>query len=349
MLTLDRRHVLGGAASLLCANPGSLFAQQAARKATMILNTAYSGPQAWLLLAQDKGYLAETGLDIAFTTGEGAFTAAPRMVAQGFDFGYGDVNSLIEVASRGAGDTPVGVFMMFNASPSTIAVRADGPIKGPADLKGMTISGHATDVALRTFGAFCAKTGADQASVTIKTFSGSMRAQVEAMLAGQFDGVFGYVSTITAAMASAGIDAREKLRFITYAQHVPDLYGSCLMATRRMIREEPRAVAALVRAINRGLADVLKDKDAAIDAVIRRDPAVRHAVDKLRLQTTLDVEMSHPEGKRLGIGDVDEARLQRSIELVARTNGLLRTPPLAEIFDRSFLPPAAERITSLTG
>jgi NitT/TauT family transport system substrate-binding protein len=315
----------------------------------MVLNTAYSGPQAWLLLAQDRGYLAETGLDITFTTGEGAFTAAPRMVAQGFDFGYGDVNSLIEVVSKGAGDTPVGVYMMFNASPSTIAVRADGPIKDPADLKGVTLSGHATDVALRTFGAFCEKTGLAQGSVTVKTFNGSMRSQVEAMLAGQFDGVFGYVSTITAAMASAGIDAREKLRFINYAAHAPDLYGSCLMATRRMIKEEPRAVAALVRAINRGLTDVLKDKDAAIDAVVRRDPAVRHAVDKLRLQTTLDIEMSHGEGKTLGIGDIDEARLLRSIQLVARTNGLPRTPALAEIFDRSFLPPMAERITTLAG
>jgi NitT/TauT family transport system substrate-binding protein len=314
-----------------------------------VLNTAYSGPQAWLLLAQDKGYLAETGLDIAFTTGEGAFTAAPRMVAQGFDFGYGDVNSLVEVVSKGSGDTPVGVFMMFNASPSTIAVRADGPIKGPADLKGRTLSGHATDVALRTFGAFCETTGLDRAGVAIQTFDGSMRAQVEAMLAGRFDGVFGYVSTITAAMASAGIDAKEKLRFINYARHTPDLYGSCLMATRRMIREEPKAVAALVRAINRGLVDVLKDKDAAIDAVVRRDPAVRHAVDKLRLQTTLDVEMSHAEGKTLGIGDVDEARLLRSIQLVARTNGLPRAPALADIFDRSFLPSMAERVTSLAG
>jgi NitT/TauT family transport system substrate-binding protein len=343
---ITRRHVVASMAAL-AATGGVGRAQPLRKPATMILNTAYSGPQAWLLLAQDKGYLTQTGLDISFTTGEGAFTAAPRMVAQGFDFGYGDVNSLIEVAAKGSGDAPVGVFMMFNASPSTVAVRADGPIRTPADLKDRTLSGHATDVALRTFGAFCEKTGLDQHSVAIKTFSGSMRAQVEAMLAGQFDGVFGYVSTITAAMASAGIDASKVLRFINFADHVPDLYGSCLMATRRMIREEPQAVAALVRAINLGLADVLKDKDAAIDAVVRRDPNVRHAVDKLRLQTTLDVEMSHAEGKVLGIGDIDEARMARSISLVARTNRLARVPVLSEIFDRSFLPPPSERIKTL--
>jgi len=300
------------------------------------------------LLAQDNGYLAKTGLDIEFTTGEGAFTAAPRMVAQGFDLGYGDVNSLMEVVAKGAGDAPVGVYMMFNSSPSTIAVRADGPIRTPADFKGRTLSGHATDVALRTFGAFCSKTGLDRSSVKVRTFEGSMRAQVEGMLNGaDYEGCFGYVSTITAALASADLDASQKLRFINYADLVPDLYGSCLMASRKIMREDPAAVTSVVRALNLGLVDVLKDIDGAIEAVVRRDKSVRRDVDKLRLLTTLKVEMSNKEGRLLGIGEVDDVRLARSIALVAATNDLPRTPGVREIFVRDYLPPMSERVTSL--
>ena len=67
----------------------------------------------------------------------------------------------------------------------------------------------------------------------------------------------------------------------------------------------------------------------------------------LRLKTTLDIEMAHAEGRRIGIGDVDDVRLARSIALVAETNGLLSVPPTRNAFVREFLPPLAERVTSL--
>ena len=57
--------------------------------------------------------------------------------------------------------------------------------------------------------------------------------------------------------------------------------------------------------------------------------------------------MAHAEGKRLGIGDVDDALLGRAIALIAETNGLPRVPALREVFVRDFLPPAAERVTTL--
>ena len=337
-----------GAGGASLGAPAVLRARAATKTYRMLLNTAFSGPQAWLMLAQDNGYLRDEGLELEFTTGAGAFTAAPRMQAEGFDFGYGDVNSLIEVAAKSPDAAPVGVFMMFNASPSTIAVPASGPIRTPKDVEGKTLSGHATDVALRTFGAFCKSTGVDQRSVKIIHFDGSMRAQVEGVLASStVHGAFGYVSTISAAMAAAKIDAGKALRFLKFADTAPDLYGSVVMASRKMMRDDPKAIAGLTRAVNRGLVAMLADIDASIEAVRRKDPTVTPEVEKLRLMTTLKVEMSHAEGRTLGIGAVDAARLARSIALVAQTNGLPRTPAGAEIFTDAYLPPLAERVTTL--
>ncbi len=53
--------------------------------------------------------------------------------------------------------------------------------------------------------------------------------------------------------------------------------------------------------------------------------------------------MSHPEVARIGLGDVDDARLKKSIAIVVEANQLPRTPEPAEVFDRSFLPARAER------
>ncbi|MET0239679.1 MAG: ABC transporter substrate-binding protein [Sphingobium sp.] len=334
------------APTLLAAQP-SARPVRAPKKFRMILNANFSSPQGWLLLALDRGYLAAEGIELELTTGEGAFKAAPRMAAEGYDLGYGDVNSLIEVVAKGHGETGVGVFMMHNSTPSAICVKSDGPIKTLADLNGKTITGHDRDVALKTFPAFCKKTGVDLASVKSPIFGGGMTDQVKAMLApGGVDGLFGYVSTIRSAIVAGGLDL-DAVRFIKYIDHVPDLYGSSVMASRRMMQEEPEALAAIIRAFNRGVRDEAANRDAVLDAVLKRDPKMNRASEKIRLDTTLELEMANPEGKRLGIGDVDDARLTRAVALVCETNGMPRTPALKDVFDRRFLPPVSERVTTL--
>ena len=49
----------------------------------------------------------------------------------------------------------------------------------------------------------------------------------------------------------------------------------------------------------------------------------------------------------LSFGDVDGERLKRAIAMVVEANGLPRTPSNDEVFDRSFLPPRAERASKL--
>jgi NitT/TauT family transport system substrate-binding protein len=307
-----------------------------------------SGPQAWFYLAQDRGYLAEEGLEIDFVPGGGAYTAAPRMHASDFDFGYGDINALIEVAAANPATAPVGVYAMFNASPSTIAVSAAGPIRSPKDLEGRHVVGHASDVALRTFGVFCNATGVDHSKVAVSTFGGGFREQVEALHGSpSVHGVFGYVSTIASAMAEGGTDRNGSLRHLRFADHAPDLYGSVIMASRRILGADRSAIHGLVRAFNRGVADVVRDPEAAIDAVIRRALYANRNAEMLRLKTTLQIEMAHREGSQLGIGAVDAARLQRSIGQMALANSLKNPLAASAIFTSEFLPPLAQRVRSL--
>lgn len=348
---LDRRTLLTSFAAALTAGalPGmpQARAQAALQRIKLLLNTSFSGPQAWFLLADDLGYFRREGLELAMTTGAGAYTAAPRFAGGGYDFGYGDINALIEVAAREPEKAPVAVFMAFNASPSTIAVDADGPIRTPKDLEDKQIIGHDTDVALRTFGAFCKSTGVDKSKVRISGFGGGMAGMIEQMLGSkEIHGVFGYVSTLAASIAASNPGLAKRVRYIKYADHVPDLYGSALFTSRRRLKEDPDTVRGMVRSFNAGLVSLMRDMDTGIASVLKRSGSTRD-VEMLRLKTTLEIEMANAEGRRLGIGDADDARLTRSIALIAETNGLPRVPALREIFVRDFLPPLAERVTTL--
>jgi NitT/TauT family transport system substrate-binding protein len=83
---------------------------------------------------------------------------------------------------------------------------------------------------------------------------------------------------------------------------------------------------------------------AAIEAVRRRDPGIDVAANKARLVGTLGLEMAHPDGERLGLGDVDDARLDRAIDLISAVKSLPARPHSREVFDRRFLPPVSQQV-----
>jgi NitT/TauT family transport system substrate-binding protein len=319
------------------------------RRLPLLLNTSLSGPVAFFLLAQERGYLRDEGLDVSFHAGPGAASMVPMVRDGAYEVGYGDINALIERIARAAPNTqPVAVYTTFNVVPFTIAVPADGPVRTPKDLEGRRIVGHAGDAALVTFDLYARAAGIDIGKVRVDPSMGGMgQAVVDMLRGGGADGVFGFVNTIIAAAAPLGVDGRKSLRFLNWADHLPDLYGNTLFATRGLLQRDPASVRGLVRAINQGLADTVQDPDAAIAALLRHAPGSERAVNLTRLKGTLAAEMAHPEGARIGIGDMDDERLARGIAQIVQVKKLPRTPAVREVFDRSFLPPLAQRIRSL--
>src|SRR4029079_3232460 len=98
------------------------------------------------------------------------------------------------------------------------------------------------------------------------------------------------------------------------------------------------AVEGLVRAINKGLLDSLKDIDASVAAVAKREPLINVPFEKDCFIATLKDEMNHPEIAKIGLGNVDPERLKKSIDILVDASGLPRTPAGSEIFTADFLP-----------
>ncbi len=327
--------------------PACAYQSKEQRKLKMLLNSGYSSAQAWFHLATANGYLKEEGIALDFTPGKGAYTCAPRILPEGFDIGYGDINSLIEVASNSEpGEAPVAVYIMFNATPSTIAVARDGPIQTMKDLEGKRLLGHGSDVALQIFPAFCRENEIDFDTININTSPKSWEENIQELLDGKQDGLFGYVSTITTAFKRSSLDLNQ-IRFINFKDTLPDFCGSALMVSPQLLRDEPMVVEGLVRAVNRGVIDAVNDPEAGVRAAALLDDTMNKEAELTRLKVTFGHEMANPEGAVLGIGDVSSERLTRAIKLLSESKKLKRTPKLAEIFTREFLPPVAKRITSL--
>jgi NitT/TauT family transport system substrate-binding protein len=235
--------------------------------------------------------------------------------------------------------------MLYNRPPFTVAVKADSPIKTPADFVGRKLGGAANDGALKLFPALCSAAKIDCTKVEIVNFQPNLREQM--LMQGQVDGVFGYVTTIRFSAKLTGIDPDKQLRFIKFEDYGMDLYSNAIIVSRKLAREHPEAVKGFLKAINHGIKDAIADPQAAIDAVAEREPLIKPAIERARLDATMADEMSHPEITKIGIGDISDERMAKAIDILVKAKELPRTPTVDEIFDRSFLPPAAERPTSV--
>jgi NitT/TauT family transport system substrate-binding protein len=317
-------------------------------KVRFFLNSFFSGPQAPFFLAADNGHFERNGVEVHFTEGQSLAYAVTALANGGYDACYGDMNELIAIKSADPASSPLAVWAMHNRSPYTIAVDADGPIRSPADLAGRKLVSHPEDAAWKLFPEFCAATGLDISTVEVEASDLGHEEMVPIMRdTGRWEGIFGFVNTVRAHTIEAGLDPDKVLRHLEFRDYLPGLYGGAVMVTRDFAARHPDAVRGMLTAINLGLKDAIADPDAAIAAVARRNPAVDVKANRARLVGTLALEMADPEGARLGIGDVDDDRLLAGAKVIAKGKALPHVPAVSEIFDRQFLPPLGERVTSL--
>lgn len=326
----------------LAAAPAVSFAQT---KVKMVLNWKYEGPQAWFFMAQDKGYFKEEGLDVEIDQGEGSSASIPKVASGAYQAGFGDLNALIDLSAKRPADAPVAVYMLYNTPPFTIVVKQDSPIKTPKDLEGKTVGGPANDGALKLFPAFAKYAKIDAAKVNVTNMAPNLREQM--LSRGQIDAAFGYVTTVSFSARGMGLDPAKDLRFIRYGDNGMDLYSNAVFFSRSFVKDNPQAVRGFVKALNRAIKDVIADPAAATDYSLKREPLLKREIERDKLVATMRNDMSHPEVARIGLGDVDDARLKNAIDIVVDANQLPRTPTPAEVFDRSFLPQRADRPSKL--
>jgi NitT/TauT family transport system substrate-binding protein len=331
-------------AALLSSFPMPAIAQSR-QKMKMILNWRYQGPMAWFFLAQDRGYFAQEGLDIVMDQGNGSGAAVGKVASGAYDLGFGDVNALIQLVAQKPEEAPLSVFQMYNRPPFTVAVLKDSPIKTAKDLAGRKLGGSVNDGALKLFPAFAEVAGIDTSKIEILNFQPSLREQM--LRSKQVDGVFGYVNTIRFSAKLSGMDPDKQIRFINFGDYGMDLYSNSIIVSKALAKEKPEAVRGFLKALTKGVADTLEDMDAGIASVAKRESLINKPVEKERLIATLQDEMGDPAIAKHGLGDIDEARFKKAIDIVVKARKLPRTPAVSEVFSGNFLPPLDSRIKKL--
>jgi NitT/TauT family transport system substrate-binding protein len=301
----------------------------------------WEGPAAPLLMALDKGWYKDAGLEVTMDTGRGSREAIPRVASGTYQIGSADINSLIKFRDKNPDLKVTAVMMIYNAPPFAIIGRKSLGVMSPKDLEGKTLGAPAPDGAYAQWKAFVKANSIDASKVKIENVGFPVR---EPMLAaGKVDAITGFSFSSYINLKSKGV-GEEDISLILMSDHGLDLYGNVIIVNPAFAKSNPDAIKAFVAATVRGFQATAKDAAAAVKHVLNHNDVAREAVELERLQMALEQNIITDEVKANGFGAVDMARLERSIDQIADTYTFSDRPKAAEVFDMQYLPAKVDRM-----
>jgi NitT/TauT family transport system substrate-binding protein len=312
-------------------------------KVRLILDFAMQGQQSPFILAAEGGYFARAGVDVEVDRGYGSGDAITKVVSGAYDMAFADIGAMIQFAGRqgqvrGEGRL-ISVFQVYDIAPMVILSLKKAGIRKPADLAGKRIASPPASGSRVMFPLLAAANGVDVNAITWIDVTPQLR---ETMLVrGQADATTAFITDL-AGLNRLGI-RNDDVSVMRYSDFGVAAYGNCIVTTLQFAEKNPAAVKAVVAGFVAALRAAIADPAAAIAAEKKRDSLQDDVVERARLNLIIANSIVTDATRRDGLGTVDPARLQGTIDMVAKTFGVPAVDP-ASVYRDDFLPPRAARM-----
>ncbi|MEM9449645.1 MAG: ABC transporter substrate-binding protein [Cyanobacteria bacterium P01_E01_bin.6] len=294
-----------------------------------------------LMLAIERGYFAEEGLDVSFERGYGSSGTAATIAAGQYDIGFGDMYSMIEFNQQNPDDKLIAVAVAYNKAPFALISFEESGINSVEDMIGKKLGAPVGDAPRRLWPVLAEQVGVDSEGVEWVTMEPKLRQSF--LLQGNVDAISGFSYSMLPALVEGG-RSLDDLNIFYYTDNGLDLYGNVLLVKQSFLAENADTVSSFIKAYLKGMQDTLRDPAAGLASVMAAgDELMDEGAEKLRLQIALDGLLVTDEVEEIGLGAADPARLEATIAQTVKGFDLPETPAIDEVFDGSYLPPLEER------
>ncbi len=306
----------------------------APKPVSITLDWLYQGPNAGFMLAQEKGFYREAGLDAAITAGKGSASTAQLIASKAAQIGFADGYVVGNGVAKGLGNKSVG--SVFRRNPAAIMLFADSPIKTPKDLEGKTVAISAGSAVTQQWPAFCKGAGIDVTKIEIVNVDPAGIGP--ALISGKVDAIGGYVSSYVPTLEIRG---KKEVRIFWFADAGVGVVSNGIIVHQDLLKSDPDLVRALVPATIKGFLYGRQHPDEAVAAVQKYLETANTAITRRELEISWKLWVT-PNTKGKPLGWSSEPDWAATIGVLKQYGGVTAPIEPGELYTNEFVPTGAE-------
>ena len=305
----------------------------------IMLDWIVQGTHAPFFVAQDKGYFSKAGVNVSVEAGKGAGNTAVSVASGVYQFGWVDFPTLIKFNAEHPESKLIAVYISFDETPLSVVTLKSSNLNKPTDLNGKKIAGGPGTAVHDTFPILLKSAKTENVKVNWVAVQPQLFAPM--LVRKEVDGMGGFINSQIPALLDLGIPLSD-IHPIKYSDFGVDLYGLTLVTLKKYADENADVVKGVVAGLNKGTIDTLKDPQAALNILKKKDSMMKDSVEKVRLDIAIGLTSTKWVQKN-GMSVSQPERMKKMIALIVDTYGLKKTQTPESEYSDKYLPPLSER------
>jgi NitT/TauT family transport system substrate-binding protein len=309
-------------------------ARAATRQVSLRLDWLFQGPNSGFMVARERGFYEEAGLDVEIGPGKGSGSTAQLIATKASQFGFADGYVVGNSVAKGLAVKMVAG--IYRRNPTAVVVLADSDIKSPKDLEGKTIAISTGAAQFQQWPAFVKGCGLDAGKIRVVNVDPA--GSPPALITGQVQAIAGFAQGF---VPSVELRGGKPARILWYADCGVSAESNGIIVHPDLIREDPALIRSFVAASLKGFLYARQHPDEAVAAVKKAAEATDNAITRRELELSWRTWVTpNTAGKPLGwMSDKDWSA---TIDVLTQYGGVTAPLEPAQLYTNDFVPSGAE-------
>jgi NitT/TauT family transport system substrate-binding protein len=308
---------------------------------TMRLDWLYQGPNAGFLIAQDKGFYEQAGLNVEIGPGKGSGSTAQLVASKATQFGFADGFVVGNSVSKGMSIKMVAG--IFRRNPTAVVVLDESDIKTPKDLEGKTIGSPTGGTQFVRWPAFVKGCGLDGSKIRLTNIDPA--GNPPALITGQVAAIAGYAQGY---VPSVEIRGNKKARVLWYADCGVTAVSNGIIVHTDLIKDDPEIIRSFVAASLRGFLYGRAHPDELAIIVKKFSEATVPAISRREAELSFTTWVTpNTAGKPLGW--MSQKDWEETVAVLKQYGGVTSPLEAEQLYTNEFVPAGDEFIPPQTG
>jgi NitT/TauT family transport system substrate-binding protein len=312
------------------------FAASPLKPVTVTLDWVYQGPNAGFILAVEKGFYREAGLDVAVTAGKGSGSTTQLVASKATQFGFADGYTAASGIARGM---PLkSIASIYRRNPAAMIVLATSSIKNPKDVEGKAVAIAAGSAQFQEWPAFMKGAGIDSSKVQVVNIDPA--GVIVALINGRVPAIAGYAM---GHVPEIEIRGHKEVRLFWFADYNVTVISNGIIVHRDLLRSDPGLVRAFVTATIKGFLYQRQHPDETVAVAQKYLPTIDPKITRRELDFAWKTWVTpNTRGKPLGWASPED--WADTVKVLEQYGGVTTPINAGDVFTNDFVPAGAEYV-----